>query len=63
MVAISFFIFMAILIKFSENKFYPVYFLILGSATLLGYQASMITVAIWMGLGKVLNDIFYAARR
>jgi hypothetical protein len=57
-----FVVIMAILIKFSTQRFWLIYFLILGLATQAGYQIGIIGVAVWMGLGKILHDLFYARR-
>lgn len=59
---ILFIAFMALLIKIAPERFWYVFVLILGVAVQLGYQMSMFGVIIWMGLGKVARDLFYAGR-
>ena len=60
---ILFIAFMALLIKFAPERFWYFYVLILGIALQLGYQMGMGGMIVWLGLGKVARDIFYAGRQ
>lgn len=56
-------VFMLFLIIFSVEKFWYIFFLILGLAVQFGYHLSILGLAVWIGIGKVAHDIFYAGRR
>lgn len=60
---VGFVTFMALLTWIHPQKFWCIYVLILGVAVKMGYQIGMIGLLVWMGLGKVLDDIINAARK
>lgn len=62
MATILFVAFMLFLIKFSTERFWYFFVLILGIAVQLGYQLGIGGLLIWIGLGKVAHDIIYAGR-
>lgn len=53
---------MALLIKFAPERFYFIFALFFGVALQMGYQVGILGVAVWMGLAKVMRDLFYAGR-
>jgi|GEM_PF-3894872 len=59
----AFVIFMALLTWIHPQKFWCIYALILGVAVKMGFQIGMVGMIVWMGLGKVLDDIINAGRQ
>ena len=57
---IAFVGFMAILIKFSEERWWLWWFTIMGAAVQCGVKISIIGIALSLGISKVLKDIFQA---
>lgn len=57
---IAFVLFMAFLIKFSEERWWLWNFLVMGLAVKLGLCLDIIGIALWLGISKVLKDIFQA---
>ncbi|MHB8056826.1 MAG: hypothetical protein ACYDHC_02900 [Desulfuromonadaceae bacterium] len=60
MATIAFVAFMAFLIKFSEERWWLVWFMIMGVAVQCGYKAGIVGIAVSMGMSKVLKDICQA---
>jgi len=59
---IVFVTFMAILIKFSSERWWLVWFMLMGVAVQCGYKVGIIGIVVWIGISKVLKDIFYVGR-
>ncbi len=58
----GFSLFMAMLTWLHPQKFWCIYTLVLGVAVQMGYQIGMLGTIVWLGVGKVLNDLIYAGR-
>ena len=54
---------MALLTWIHPQKFWCIYVLILGVAIKMGYQIGMIGLLVWMGVGKVLDDLINAVKK
>lgn len=60
MTTIVFISVMVFLIKFSTERFWLYWFLILGVSVQCGYTVGIVGVAVWMGIAKVLKDMLQA---
>ena len=58
----GFVLFMGLLAWLNPRKFWCIYVMILGVAVQMGYQIGMIGTIVWMGLGKVLDDLIEAVK-
>jgi len=63
MAAIVFVVFMAFLILINKERWWLYCFLIMGMAVQCGYQVGIIGIAVWIGVLKVLKDIFSAVNQ
>lgn len=57
---IAFVAFMALLIKFSTERWWLYWFLIMGVAAQCGFKIGIVEIAVSMGISKVLKDMFQA---
>lgn len=55
---ILFVAFMAFLIRFSTDRWWLWFVLIMGVAAQFGYKVGIVGIAVWIGISKVLKDIF-----
>lgn len=60
MATIAFVCFMAFLIKFSTERWWLVWFLIMGVVVQFGYKVGIIGIVVSMGISKVLKDLYRA---
>ena len=63
MSTILFILFMSFYVAIAKEKFVYLFVLFFGLAVKAGYTCSIIGLAVWMGLVKVVNDIIYAGSR
>ncbi len=54
--------FMALLTWLNPRKFWCIYVMILGVAVQMGYQIGMVGTIVWLGLGKLMNGLYYAVK-
>ncbi len=54
---IAFVGFMAFLIKFSTDRWWLVWFMLMGVAVQCGYKVSIIGIVVWIGISQVLKDL------
>ena len=54
---------MSLLTLLHPKKFWCLYVMALGVAVQNGYQIGMVGTIVWMGLGKVLDDLIEAVRK
>ena len=57
---IAFVAFMAFLIKFSDERWWLYWFLIMGVVVQCGYKVGIVGIFVWIGVAKVLKDLFQA---
>ncbi len=55
--------FMSLLTLLHPKKFWCLYVMALGVAVQNGYQIGMVGTIVWMGLGKVLDDIIEGVKK
>jgi len=60
MATIAFVVFMAFMIKFSRERWWLYWFLVMGLLTQLGVRFSIIGIAVSMGISKAFKDMFEA---
>lgn len=57
---IAFVAFMAFLIKINTERWWLYWFLIMGVAVQCGYKVGIVGIVVWVGVAKVLKDLFQA---